>query len=146
MLPHVITLYTRLTDPVTFEDVSYITILRGVLLDAAKAHNERPSGNTGADAVNLYIPADAQGVDGITGATKSYAPPKIFLAAKNKEALWTLDDNSTPEGVTFVVKGEIVEPDLDFQALNQRYDDVYRLTKVDEKDFGTIPHWEVGAK
>lgn len=60
MFPHTVTIYnvSQETDPATFKDVekTYITVLRGVLLEASKAANVRQSGLEGADAVNLYIP------------------------------------------------------------------------------------------
>lgn len=42
MFPHTITLYIITEDQVTFEQVTNITVLEGVLLDAAKAANVRP--------------------------------------------------------------------------------------------------------
>ena len=58
--PHTITVYNAVqeTDPATFEETTklYVTILRGVMLQASKAVNVRESGLESADAVNLYIP------------------------------------------------------------------------------------------
>lgn len=72
MFPHTVTIYnvvTRETPESGFrpEQRSYITVLRGVLLDASKAVNVNASGLEGADAVDLYIPFDVEAVDGITG-------------------------------------------------------------------------------
>ena len=68
--PHTVTIYnvTQETDQTTFKDVqkSYITVLRGVMLQASKAANVRQSGLEGADAVNLYIPFSTPAVDGVT--------------------------------------------------------------------------------
>ena len=58
MFPHTVTIYnvSQETDPATFKDVekTYITVLRGVLLEASKAANVRQSGLEGADAVTWY--------------------------------------------------------------------------------------------
>lgn len=145
MFPHTVTLYTTLTetDPETLEDTEHqhITILRGVLLDASKAANVNKSGLEGADAANLYIPFDVEAVDGLTGGEKVYADPVAFLNADDKSGLWTLSDG----GNTVFAKGEIVEPDRDVAFLELKYGNVYTVTKVDEKDFGGLAHWEVGG-
>ena len=65
MFPHTITLYNISveTDRDTLNDTvtNHITILKGVLVDASKAVNERESGLVSADAVDLYIPFDEIG-------------------------------------------------------------------------------------
>lgn len=148
MFPHTVTLYnvTHETDTGTMQDVTklYVTVLEGVLLSASKAANVRASGLEGADAVNLYIPFSVEAVDGTTGKAKTYAPPQAFLSAADKSGLWTLSVNGNG-GTTFFVKGEFVT-DNETLALSQ--DGCYAVTKVDEKDFGSIDmrHWEVGGK
>lgn len=82
MFPHTVTIYnvSQETDQATFKDVekTYITVMRGVLLEASKAANVRQSGLEGADAVNLYIPFSTPAVDGVTGAEKRYVGPQEF--------------------------------------------------------------------
>ena len=119
-----------------------ITLLRGVLLDEAKAANVTKSGLESADAVNLYIPADVRASDGVTGAPKRYAGAAEFRNADDPSGLWTL----TVDGKTFFVRGEAVHPDWDAQKLEAAYDGVYNVTNVDFKDFGgEMRHWEVGG-
>lgn len=147
--PHTVTIYNIVseTDPATFEDVTknYITVIRGVMLQASKGANVRQSGLESADAVNLYIPfsAPAKGVD---GAVKRYVGPQEFWAAIDKSGLWTLSTDGNG-GSTIFIKGEVVEPDKTVQQLEMLYDDVYNVTKVDEKDFGSeeMRHWEIGG-
>lgn len=141
MFPHTVTLYYITEDKVTFETQNHITILRGVLMDAAKAANVRASGLEGADAVNLYIPFDVKAVDGETLLPKRYVPPKEYEAEGYPYDVWTLSVGTN----CFFVKGKVVEPGRDFQYINLNYDDVYRVTKVDEKDFGRLKHFEVGG-
>ncbi len=146
MFPHTVTLYNiqTETDPATLQDVttSYITILRGVFLDATKAVNVRQSGLEGADAVALYIPFSVDAVDGVTGKAKRYVWPLEFWRAEDKRELWTLSTG----GNTFFVKGEAVEPDRDVQFIEMMYDHVYDITSIDEKDVGgSMAHWEVGG-
>ena len=68
--PHTVTIYnvTQEQDQ-DFNDTqkSYITVIRGVMLQASKAVNVRESGLEGADAVNLYVPFASLAVDGVTG-------------------------------------------------------------------------------
>jgi len=146
MFPHTVTVYTASieTDKSTLEEtlVNHIVILRGVLLDATKAVNVNKSGLVGADAVNLYIPFSVEAVDGVTGEAKRYVGPLEFWAAEDKTGLWTLSTG----GDTFFAKGEIVEPDKSFAYIGMKYDNVFVVTKVDEKDFGgDMAHWEVGG-
>lgn len=146
MFPHVVTIYNVVTeeDQTTFEETTtnYITILRGVLLDAVKAKNVNESGLQGADSVTLYIPKDVEAVDGVTGAAKTYSGSVEFWRADDRSAIWTLSTS----GNTFFVKDEAVHPDWDVQKIEAAYDDVYDVTKVDFKDFGgDMSHWEVGG-
>lgn len=150
MFPHTVTVYnvTQETDPNTFKDTqkSYITVLRGVLLEASKAANVRESGLESADAVNLYIPFSAPAVDGVTGAEKQYVGAQEFWRADDKSGLWTLSTDGNG-GTTFFIKGEVVEPEKTEQMIEMLYDDVYKVTKVDMKDFGSasMRHFEVGG-
>ena len=147
--PHTVTIYNIVseTDPATFEDVTknYITVIRGVMLQASKGANVRQSGLESADAVNLYIPfsAPAKGAD---GAVKRYVGPQEFWAANDKSGLWTLSTDGNGCNTIFI-KGEVVEPDKTVQQLEMLYDGVYNVTKVDEKDFGSeeMRHWEIGG-
>lgn len=138
--PHTVTVYSPVEDPVTFEVTQHITVLRCVLMDASKASNVRTSGLEGADSVNLFIPFCVKAADGVSLLDKTYVDPKEFESAADKSGLWTLRIGD------FFVKGEVVE-DKDFQYINANYDDVYRITKVDKKDFGSesMRHFEVGG-
>lgn len=147
MFPHVVTLYN--TKSVECPEngfrptlVNYITILRGVFLDASKGSNVSKSGLEGADAVNLYIPLSVEAVDGVTGEKKRYVGPKTFWNADDKAGLWTLSANNN----CFFVKGEAVHPDWTAQTIEAAYDDVYNVTTVDFKDFGgDMSHFQVGG-
>lgn len=144
-LPHNVTVYNleTTTDPATLDDavINHITILRGVLLDATKGVNVNQSGLVGADAVTLHIPQNVTAVDGVTGLEKAFAGAMEFWAAADKSRLWTLSADQR----TFFVKGEVVEPTATEEYINLAHDGVYTVTKVDEKDFGGLPHWEVGG-
>ena len=147
--PHTVTIYnvTQEQDQ-DFNDTQkrYITVIHGVMLQASKAANVRASGLESADAVNLYIPFSAVAVDGVTGAEKRYVGPQEFWRADDKSGLWTLSTDGNG-GTTFFVNGEVVEPDKTEERIEMLYDDVYKVTKVDMKDFGSpsMQHWQVGG-
>lgn len=146
--PHTVTVYNTeiVRDPETYKDVviNHITVLQGVLLDASKGENVKATGMESADAVNLYVPFTVQAVDGVTGEAKQYAGAKAFWQAEDKSGLWTFSTG----GNTFFVKGIVTEPDKSFMTIDLKYDDVYLVTKVDAKDFGSpdMQHWEVGGE
>ena len=149
MFPHTVTVYNVLTelDPLTLVEktTNYITVLRGVLLDASKAANVRTSGLEGADAVNLYIPFSVNATDGVSGQEKQYVSPMEFWSMEDKSASWTLSVDGNG-GKNLFIKGEVVEPALTEEQLSLKYDDVYNVTKIDSKDFGGwMAHWEVGG-
>ena len=146
--PHTVTIYNivRETDPATLDEVEhvYITILRGVMLQASKGANVRESGLEGADAANLYIPFTVEAVDGKTGAAKAYAKPQEFVKAADRNGLWTLSYNGNG-GETLFIKGEFISDNM---TVVQYHDDCYKVTKVDAMDYGSadMRHWEVGGK
>ena len=147
--PHTVTIYNIVQeiDPTTLDEVThvYITILRGVMLQASKGVNVRESGLEGADAANLYIPFTVEAVDGKTGAAKTDAKPQEFVKAADRSGLWTLSYDGNG-GETLFIKGEFV---LDGTNLNvvRYHDDCYNVTKVDAMDYGSpdMQHWEVGG-
>lgn len=147
MFPHTVTVYnveSRESPETGFQkdEIKYITVLRGVFLEASKASNVNKSGLESADAVNLYIPFSTPAVDGVTGDVKRYVGPVEFWRAGDKKGLWTLSAG----GNCFFVKGEAVHPDWSVQTIEAAYDDVYEVTKVDMKDFGgDMAHFEVGG-
>lgn len=145
--PHAVTIYNivRETDLSTLKEVDhvYITILRGVMLQASKGANVRESGLEGADAANLYIPFAVEAIDGKTGEAKTYAKPQEFFKATDRSGLWTLSYNGNG-GDTMFVKGEFVSDDMtDVQS----HDDCYNVTKVDAMDYGSadMQHFSVGG-
>lgn len=149
--PHTVTIYNTESaiDPETYKDVvsNNITILRGVFLDASKAVNVNMSGLTEADAVDLYIPFSVDARDGVTGAVKRFAGPKEYWSSEDKSGIWTLSEGLTTGKGTYFVKGEAVEEGKDFQYVSLKYDNVFVVTKVDTKDFGSedMQHWQVGG-
>lgn len=152
MFPHTVTVYNTAIsyDEDSNETVTnHITVLRGVFLDVSKAVSVRDRGLEGADAVNLYIPFGVDAVDGVTGRRRQFLPPVEFWRQEDRDGFWTICAGSGKrdgsDSAAFFVKGEVVEPELDRNALEKAYDNVFSVTKVDDKDFGGLAHWEVGG-
>lgn len=146
--PHTVTIYNvqneeRPETGFASAEKLYITILRGVFLEAAKAVNVRESGLVSADAANLYIPFNVEAVDGVTGAAKTYIRPQEFVSADDRSGKWTLSFSGNG-GKTYFVKGEQIVSNTTALA---GLDECYEVTKVDAKDYGSpdMRHWEVGG-
>lgn len=146
--PHTVTLYNvrQELDKGTFEekDVAYITILRGVFLDASKGANVRATGLTSADSATLYIPFSVKAIDGVLrGIEKEYVGAQTFWGADDCSGFWTLSHDGDG-GETFFVKGEFVTENI---SVAKAHDECYVVTKVDMKDYGSedMRHWEVGG-
>lgn len=148
--PHTVTIYNIVqeTDPQTFRDTqtAYITVLRGVFLEIADAASARQSGLESADSAKLYIPFSAAAVDALTGLEKHYAKPLEFNRSPDKRKLWTL----STDGVgcrTFFIKGEAVSNFDTEEQLEMSHDEVYKVTRVLVRDFGSpsMQHFEVGG-
>lgn len=147
--PHTVTVYNvEHVEDKEFNSTEklYITVIRGVFLEASKAANVNKSGLVGADSVNLFIPLSATAVDGVTGIEKRYVGAMEFWRSEDKGGIWTLSTNGKG-GTTFFIKGEVVEPEKRTDEINMLYDEVYNVTKVDVKDFGSsdMQHIEVGG-
>ncbi len=124
-----ITIYNHYIDPDTQMNCYQRTIVGPVLWDSATTIKE--------EVVTVYIPfsADPKGY---------YVKPKAFAALADKSGCWTLQ----PEDK--IVRGSIdFEPNANqwIGQLDQQYDDVIAISRVDTRDFGSaaMQHWEVGG-
>ena len=147
--PHTVTVYNAVENVDTLKTEMVITVLRGVFLDISEGANIVKSGLASADAAKLYIPFSIKAENGVTGEVQEYIPPKEYERTEDKEHFWTIRTTGTASSKDcFFVKGEVVEPDADFQTINGRYDYVYRVSTVDPRDFGSpdMQHWEVGGR
>lgn len=92
--------------------------------------------NTGyekADDVNVFIPKSQNNMNG-------YVEPKKY---KGLNGTWTLENGD------FIVKGNTSENEvLSLKELAQKYDNVFTISLVDDKDFGSknMHHFEIRGK
>lgn len=146
--PHVVTFYNATEDPETLEIRYNITILDGVFLDRSQASNIEKTGLQDADSATLFIPFTVNAVDGTTGAKKEYIGPKAYRRLEDKSGYWTLEPGGKSSNVDcFFVKGRVVDQE-GYRSLREKQDDVYTVTTVDTRDFGSadMQHWQVGGR
>lgn len=146
--PHTVTIYNAHEDFDTLKNVYNITVLEGVLLDISKGANVMKSGLESADSATLFIPFGVRAVSGTTGKPQIYIEPKEYERLEDKTKYWTVRPGGTISNKDcFFVKGKVID-DRDFQDINAYYDNVYRVSSVDVRDFGgpEMQHWEVGGR
>lgn len=150
MFPHTVTVYNKVEDETTGAAIYNITILRGVFLDISKGANVMKSGLVSADSATLYIPMSIKAINADTSEEQKFVGQKEYerLAQSDLHEYWTLRTGGSSSTVDcFFVKGEVTEKS-GFNDLKNRYDDVYDVSTVDTKDFGSMSmwHWEVGGR
>ena len=146
--PHTVTLYNVTENPDTLEINYNITVLNGVFLDRAHARNIEKTGLRDADSATLFIPFSVSATDGVSGLPKTYVGPKAYRVLPDTTDYWTLEAGGTSSGVDcFFVKGEVVTG-AGYRFIRENYDDVYDVTTVDTRDFGSadMQHWQVGGR
>lgn len=146
--PHTVTVYNAQENVDTLKTEHNITVLKGVFLDISKAANVEKSGLVNADAATLFVPMNIKAVNGRTGAIQTYLPPKEYARLGDPSAYWTIRASGTLSNKDcFFVKGEVVD-ERDFEEINAFYDDVFRVSSVDPRDFGSadMRHLEVSGK
>ena len=138
--PHVVTII-NVTEGADYAMQYNATVLHGVMLQASKRNNVNKSGLIDADAVTLFIPFTVDSGD------KEFKKPKEYAALADKSEAWTLQSGgeSSPADC-FFIKGEVVSG-MSYADALKMYDDVYRVTSVDIRDFGSVgmQHWQVGG-
>ena len=90
-------------------------------------------GYENADDVNVYIPKDKNDMSG-------YTEPKFYIGLNDT---WTLNNGD------FIVKGQTFENQVSsIKELKEKYNDVFTITLVDDKDFGSknMHHFEIRGK
>jgi hypothetical protein len=107
-------------------------LIGNVFWDDSKGIN-RNLGYENADDVNVFIPKSQNDMSG-------YVEPKKY---KGLSYTWTLENGD------FIVKGNTSESEvLSIKELVQKYDNVFTISLVDDKDFGSenMHHFEIRGK
>ena len=106
--------------------------IENVFWDDSKGVNLN-KGYENADDVNVYIPKDKNDMSG-------YTESKFYIGLNNT---WTLRNGD------FIVKGQTFENQVSsIKELKEKYNDVFTITLVDDKDFGSknMQHFEIRGK
>lgn len=168
-VPHIVTLYNVTEDPDTLDIEYNITILDGVFLDRNNASNIEKTGLRDADSATLFIPFSVDAYEpkegiaeiaitnmavagiaiaGVAERKKTFITPKAYMALEDKTGYWTLAPGGVSSAVDcFFVRG-IVVSELGYNKLRESVDDVYDISTVDTRDFGSadMQHWQVGGR
>ena len=107
-------------------------LIDNVFWDDSKGIN-RNLGYENADDVNVFIPKSQNDMNG-------YVEPKKYKGLSNT---WTLENGD------FIVKGNTSESEvLSIKELVKKYDNVFTISLVDDKDFGSesMHHFEIRGK
>lgn len=107
-------------------------LIDNVFWDDSEGIN-RNLGYENADDVNVFIPKSQNDMSG-------YVKPKKYKGLSNT---WTLENGD------FIVKGNTNESEvLSIRELVQKYDNVFTISLVDDKDFGSenMHHFEIRGK
>ena len=106
--------------------------IENVFWDDSKGVNLN-KGYENADDVNVYIPKEQNDMS-------SYTEPKFYIGLNDT---WTLRNGD------FIVKGKTFENQVSsIKELKEKYNDVFTITLVDDKDFGSanMHHFEIRGK
>lgn len=90
-------------------------------------------GYENADEVNVFIPKNENDMS-------SYVEPKYYIGLNDT---WTLNNGD------FIVKGQTFENQVSsIKELKEKYNNVFTVTLVDDKDFGSksMRHFEIRGK
>lgn len=107
-------------------------LIDNVFWDDSKGIN-RNLGYENTDDVNVFIPKIQNDMNG-------YVEPKKYKGLSNT---WTLENGD------FIVKGNTSESEvLSIKELVKKYDNVFTISLVDDKDFGSesMHHFEIRGK
>ena len=131
-----ITLFNRIWDDENESETWLATVLSKCNLVATRGRNISKSGLENADTVKLYVDTAEQ--------VNEFVKPKVYESLADKSNVYTL----TPQ-IDFFVKGDVsAEASFEegfFEYILGKYDDVYKVTTVDEYT-EILPHLEVGGK
>ena len=107
-------------------------LINNVFWDDSKGVNLN-TGYENADDVNVFIPKSQNNMSG-------FVKPKEYKGLINT---WTLENGD------FIVKGNTSESEVSsIKELVKKYDDVFTISLVDDKDFGSesMHHFEIRGK
>lgn len=137
MFPHTVTIYNQYLGKNRLNHWQR-TVLSGVFWDSTKGISIGKGNLTSDDEATVRIPVQ------VRCKGRQYISPKVFAGLEDKTGYWTLspEDRMVYGDIPFVVDDE-----HRISMLEQQYDDVLTITKVNYLCYGGhLAHWEVGGK
>lgn len=142
--PHSVTIYNACRDGSVC-----MAFLDGVLLSTSYGSSMMKKIAACDDGAVLFIPFACRAVDPVSGQEQRFCTPREFDRLENHEGVWTVGTRDARSCADcFFVKGKVVEPDMSFAEINDQFEDVFRVSSVDVRDFGStgLRHWKIGGK
>lgn len=131
MFNKTITLFNKKLDVNNRTDKYHKHIIKGCFVDDINQSSTAKNGLDNADSIFIAIPFEN---------AANYLDP---LDYKNKV---DVSKHFTFKEGDIVVKGEVLEDYQKLKDIQENYSFVYTITKVDIKDFGNKPHFEIAGK
>ena len=139
--PHVVSLISF------HSERAYLTILRGVMLQALNGRSTRFRGDADENSAVLYVPFSVHARNE-AGESVSFLPPLEYARCSDPEKHWTLQPEGTGAGrCSFFVKAELSGACTLAEA-RRTCDDVYIVAGYYVHDYGSpsMRHYEVVSK
>ena len=128
-------------------DTPFLTVLRGVMLQAVDGLSVLPRGDADESGTRLFVPLSVRAVNA-DGESVSFLPPRAYARCSDPEAHWTLQPEGESAGrCSFFVKGELSRPCTLAEA-RERFDFVYVVAGWQLHDYGSrsLQHYEIVSR
>ena len=128
-------------------DTPYLTVLRGVMLQALNGQSVQRRGDAEETQTTLDIPLSVFATNE-AGESVTFLPPLEYARCADPENHWTLQPEGESAGrSSFFVKGELSEA-CSLAEAREKYDYVYAVACWQLHDYGSrsMQHWEVISK
>lgn len=114
------------------EDKYIKTLLpKSCFIDSTEIVNTNANGMEDANTILVLLPKSN---------CSKYLSPKQFKESENKEEHFTLQKGDK------IVKGLVEKEYTSMVDLMKEQDNVYTITAVDDRDYGTVQHFEIAGK
>ncbi len=125
----------------------YLTILRGVMLQALNGQSVQRKGDTEETKATLYVPFSVNALNA-GGHRVSFLPPQEYAGCNDPENHWTLQTEGESAGrCSFFVKGELPVA-CSLAEAREQYNFVFVVAGYQIHDYGSraLQHYEVVSK
>ncbi len=128
-------------------DIPYLTVLRGVMLQALNGQSVQRRGDQDEANATLFVPLSVRAANP-AGESVTFLPPHEYARCTDPDRHWTLQTEGESAGrCSFFVKGEIPAACTLAEA-RERCDYVFVVAGWQLHDYGSqaLQHYEVVSK